>query len=195
MSSSTPRFDVSPVTREKRMLGEGAGRPATQGWCPHTWVGSCRTRVATTRRSHLLCRVLWDSPAAAAAPTYHFPSHGLAARPVPGAAHLTFLACGVSESRAIFNLWQGHSAPLPVNTAQMTVWNPAGAAGSARGPAIGPAPCVPCSAQGGLELQEASVTPQHMGAEDAAVTETDPRGAGQSEKGTASMSKWQSLRP
>lgn len=143
MSSSTPRFDVSPVTREKRMLGQGAGRPATQGWCPHTWVGSRRTRVATTRRSHLLCRVLWDSPAAAAAPTHHFPSHGLAARPVPGAAHLTFLACGVSQSWAIFNLWQGHSAPLPVNTTQMTVLEPRGGSGLCTRPSHRACPVCP----------------------------------------------------
>lgn len=55
---------------------------------------------------------------------------------VPGAGCVTFLACDVTRSCAIFNLGPGHSAPLPVNTAQMTVLESHGAAGSVQGQAI-----------------------------------------------------------
>lgn len=55
---------------------------------------------------------------------------------VPGAGCVTFLACDGTRSCAIFNLRPGHSAPLPVNTAQMTVLESHGAAGSGQGQAV-----------------------------------------------------------
>lgn len=80
------------------------------------------------------CPVLSESPTGTPAPACHVSRDTglLPAAPavlVPGAARLTFLACDVIQSCAIFNLWLGHSAPLPVNTAQMTVLESCGGSG------------------------------------------------------------------
>lgn len=68
----------------------------------------------------------------------------------PGTGHLPFPACDVILSQAIFNPGPGRSAPLPVNTAQMTVLesceggSPEACRAQARGPGLPRGETCPC---------------------------------------------------
>lgn len=107
----------------------------------------------------------------------------------PGTGHLPFPACDVILSQAIFNPGPGRSAPLPVNTAQMTVLesceggSPEACRAQARGPGLPRGETCPC------ESTRPS-PPQHVGSQEPAVTNT-AWGSGSLRQGpTEQLAEW-----
>lgn len=135
---------------------------------------------------HPLCPVLTKSSTGIHAPTHPFSGDMelvpcCASSPRGWSSHLS--GCDVIQSCAIFNLGPGHSAPLPVNTAQITVLESQGVNGLWARPShqgllhVTPKSPRRTGTPGGERHSSINPLSQHMGAEDMAVTKRDPHRA------------------